>query len=349
MTPDRLVVPSSRRRVLWILATAVAVAIIPAGVFGWSAITEVGEQFRAGRVREAELLAAQVDQFIIDAFFELELAAAALAPGSGDGLAKRLETELDSPSLDEATLATLLFDEGGVIVDTRPTALLIAQRDAVQGREVASVVAESTSSISSPFRLAGGKEVVTALGVPIFASNGDRVGTFVGLIDLSGPVMAGFVEPASRIGVTGHADLVDDRGIVLASTNPTHVLGPGDHPEFYAEAVGLQTPVVRSVPHDAGDDVDLSTTHVMAWVPLRNAPWAVALGASESETMAPVTQLRHTLVATGVASLVVLLGGLAVAFRVWPLTPTGAPSSPDEDDQAERSHPMGKEAEGNTS
>jgi hypothetical protein len=209
------------------------------------------------------------------------------------------------------------------------------------------VVAESTSSISSPFSLAGGKEVVTALGVPIFASNGVRVGTFVGLIDLSGPVMAGFVEPASRIGVTGHADLVDDRGIVLASTNPTYVLGTGDHPEFYAEAAGLQTPVVRSVPHDAGeDDVDLSATHVMAWVPLRNAPWAVALGASESETMAPVIQLRHTLVATGVASFVVLIIGLAVAFGVWPPAPTGALPKPDIDDQADRTHPTARESEG---
>lgn len=347
MIPDDPVVPSGRRRALWILVAAVAVAIIPAGVFGWSAIAEVGEQLRAGRVREAELLAAQVDRFVNDAFFALELSAAALVPGPGDDLVHGLENEFDSYGLDEATLAILLFDDDGLIVDTRPTALVTTQSDGTQSREVISVVAESTSSISPPFSLAAGKEVVVALGVPIFTSTGDRLGTLVGLIDLSGSVMAGFVEPASRIGITGHADLVDDRGIVLASTNSTNVMGAGDHPEFYAEAAALRTPVVRSVPHLAGEgDVDSSLMHVMAWVPLRNAPWAVALGASEPETMASVIQLRNTLVATGVASLVVLLVGLTVAFGVWPPTPAGALPSPDKDDQSERSHPIAREAEG---
>lgn len=318
MTPDSPGAPSGRRRALSVLLASVAVAIIPAGAFGWSAIAEVGDHFRAGRLREAELLAAQVDQFVNDAFFDLELAAAALVPGPGDELAGGVKNDPDSPSLDVAILATLLFDQSGQIVNTRPSAFAASHSDATRGVEVASVIAESTSSISPPFSLEGGNEVVAALAVPIFASTGDRLGTLVELIDLSGPVIAGFVEPASRIGATGHADLVDDRGMVLASTNPSHVLGAGDHPEFYAEAAELRTSVVRSVPHDAGEgDVDLSSNHVMAWVPLRNAPWAVALGASEPETMASVTQLRRTLVATGVASLVVLLGGLAIAFRVW--------------------------------
>jgi len=318
MTPDRPGSPAGRRRALRILVAAVAVAIIPAGAFGWSAIAEVGDELRSGRLREAKLLSAQVDQFVNDAFFDLELAAAAIASGPADDLALRFKNEPDSPSLDEATLATLLFDERGQILKTKPTAFVAAQEDAMRGSEIASVVAESTSSISPPFILGSGKEVVAALAVPIYDSSGDQLGMLVGLIDLSGPVMAGFVEPARRIGATGHADLVDDRGMVLASTNPAHVLSAGDHPEFYAEAAELRTPVVRSVPHDAEEgDSDSSPRHVMAWVPLRNAPWAVALGASEPETMASVTQLRRTLVATGIASLVVLLGGLAVAFRVW--------------------------------
>lgn len=327
MTPDHPVEEPDRRRAFWILIAVVAVAIVPAGVFGWGAIAELGDELRAGRVREAELLAAQVDQFVNDAFFDLELAAAALAPGPGDDLVRGLENGSHSSSFDVATLATLLFDQRGQIVETRPTAFVTAQRDATRGSEVASVLAESISSISPPFSLAGGNEVVAALGVPIFAATGGRVGTLVGLIDLSGPVMAGFIEPASRIGVTGHADLVDDRGMVLVSTNPSHVLSTGDHPEFYAEAAGLRSPVVRTVPHGAGEgDFDLSSKHVMAWVPLRNAPWAVALGASEAETIASVTQLRRTLVATGIASLVVLLGGIAVAFRVWHPDSVGRPT-----------------------
>ena len=81
----------------------------------------------------------------------------------------------------DATLATLLFDERGQIMDTRPTAFVATQKDATRGSETASVITESTSSISPPFSLAGGNQVVAALAVPIFASTGGRLGTLVGL------------------------------------------------------------------------------------------------------------------------------------------------------------------------
>ena len=331
MTPDRsprLWFAAGRGRELAIFAAAVMVATTLAVGFAWRALDTMSDELRTARLREAELLAAQVEYFVSAAFFDLELTAAVVATDLDAQRAPAFGT--DSLPFDDSTLATLLFDEEGELAATRPSSFGVSEEEVGRG-ELAVVVAASTNAVSEPFTLAEGGRVVAALGVPMYASAGDRIGTVVGLIDLTGPVMAGFVEPAERIGVTGHADLIDDRGKVLVSTNPGHTLGEGDHPEFYTEAAELRAPLVQTVPHHADSgDVDVSSQHVMAWVPLRNAPWAVALGASAQETLAPVARLRTILVAAGIASLVVLTAGAVIAVDVR-RKPTG-PREADGDD-----------------
>ena len=309
---------------LSIFAAAVIVATAPATGFAWRALDTMSDELRTARLREAELLAAQVEYFVSAAFFDLELTAAVAAT---DLEAQRAPAFGNDPlPFDDSTVATLLFDEQGEVTAMQPPSFVVSDADVRRG-ELAAVVAAATNAVSEPFTLAEGGHVVAALGVPMYSSAGDRIGTIVGLIDLTGPVMAGFVEPAERIGTTGHADLIDDRGKVLVSTNPGHALGGGDHPEFYVDAAELRAPLVQTVPHHADPgDVDVSAQHVMAWVPLRNAPWAVALGASERETLAPVARLRTILVAAGLASLVVLTAGAAIAVGVRP-KPTGAPEA----------------------
>jgi len=106
---------------------------------------------------------------------------------------------------------------------------------------------------------------VTALGVPLYGSDGARAGTILGLLDLTEPLIVDLVEASRRLGTSGHADLVDDRGLVLASTNPSHVVSEGDHPEFYARAIAARTPVVETVEHITHpNDSDQSSRHVMA-------------------------------------------------------------------------------------
>jgi hypothetical protein len=302
--------------VLAILAAAAVVATTLAVGFAWRALDTMSDELRTARLREAELLAAQVEYFVSAAFFDLELTAAVVATDLEAQRAPAFGN--DTLPFDDSTLATLLFDEEGELAAMRPSSFVLSDDEVGRG-ELAVIIAASTNAVSEPFTLAEGGHVVAALGVPMYASAGDRIGTVVGLIDLTGPVMAGFVEPAERIGATGHADLIDDRGKVLVSSNPGHTLGGGDHPELYTEAAKLRTPLVQTVPHHAGSgDVDVSSHHVMAWVPLRNAPWAVALGASEQETLAPVARLRTFLVSAGIASLAVLMAGAVIAVGVRP-------------------------------
>ncbi len=81
--------------------------------------------------------------------------------------------------------------------------------------------------------------------------------------------------------------------------------GAGDHPELYEAVAVNRAPIVKRVEHDAdASSLDQSAWHIMAYVPLRTAPWGVAMGASEAEVLEPVSRLRTRFVAIGAASLV---------------------------------------------
>ncbi len=97
---------------------------------------------------------------------------------------------------------------------------------------------------------------------------------------------------------------------------------PGDHPDFYEEMAEARTPSVERVPHETdGPEGDQSRWHIMAYAPLRDAPWGIAIGASEAETVAGANELRRTLVILGVASVAVLLVGGVLVIRRIPVDP----------------------------
>ncbi len=56
----------------------------------------------------------------------------------------------------------------------------------------------------------------------------------------------------------------------------------------------------------------------MAYAPLRNAPWGIAIGASDEETMQVVTEQRRSFVILGVASFAVLCVGAALVVARIP-------------------------------
>ena len=64
---------------LSIFAAAVMVATTLAVGFAWRALDTMSDELRTARLREAELLAAQVEYFVSAAFFDLELTAAVVA------------------------------------------------------------------------------------------------------------------------------------------------------------------------------------------------------------------------------------------------------------------------------
>ena len=217
-----------------------------------------------------------------------------------------------SPAVRQRLLAEVYHSAGGAF-----TSVVLLDRS---GRVVSSLGTGGAKlppgpyrhqTISAPFRDARGRPVV-ALTVPVRTG-----GTIVGLLNLAGPDITDRLDAALRLGTTGHAELVGPDGIALASTEPGAALKPGEHLAFYREMFAARrtgTANVRVTPGSSEPAVMSHEHHVMAFVPLTDAPWAVSLGGTESDTYAPANHLRTTLILAGGGSLAAL----------WLLTLLGA-------------------------
>lgn len=295
----------NRRRFLFVLALEVAltVAAVPAIVASIGMIETMQAEVRASQLRLATLSALQADRMLLTAFGELERVA--IDSYRDDG-SETLQSVAPRTSLTQA----LIWVEAA-------TGMRSAEVKAPGlAKAPDSVLLQSSQAddwfVSEPWADALSGRPVTALSVPIYSADGVRAAALVGIMDLTEPLVTDLIQPMSEYGWSGHADLVDERGLVLASTEPGHVLGAGDHPDFYDRAASLRVPMVERVQYES--DVE-QEAHIMAYAPLRVAQWGVALGAAESDAYGAIWNVRRHLAALGFASLAALIVGIAVAFR----------------------------------
>jgi len=171
--------------------------------------------------------------------------------------------------------------------------------------------------LSSGQRYASGVETVegqptVVLGVPVFDDRHRAIGVLAIVLHPDRGPIHDLVASARGLANTGHAELLDHADRVVVSSETGHILGPGEHPDFYAplmaehrSAAGLTAPV------GAADPADQGQRHDMAFVPLQTVPWAVALGGSDDELSADSSRWQNQIVLFGALSL-----GLALLL-VW--------------------------------
>lgn len=310
--------PSPLQSVAAVLLTAVLIVAIPAVWFAWTAIGEVTDEIEDGRLRLARLAAIQADRVVVEAFFEIELIAQALTT---EPFATSMSSQADA--LREIHGHGASFHSGVVLLDGGGDTIAAVSDASFDDVNIDTLLRTAAMAqdreVSMPWLDAGSGHAMTALSVPVYGPDGTRTATIVGIMDLAEPLISDLIVPAARLGPSGHADLVDERGVVLASTDPGHILTPGDHPDFYERAATTRIAQVDRAAHLAGPgDADPSAWHIMAYAPLQNAPWGVAMGASQEETLETVRRLQNRLLAVGVATAATLLLGVGLALRWIP-------------------------------
>jgi signal transduction histidine kinase len=198
-----------------------------------------------------------------------------------------------------------LIDRTGQVVLAHPPELYAPGDDLSTLPHISQALAARTPTISDGFIAPGSHRPVVAVTVPVYQNN-QFWGLLSGLLDLSSPAVVESLHQAAKAGHTGHAALVDAQGRTLASTFELDFLSPGEHYTFYQQAINTGQPVIKTVPFERGDIPNETEDHlhVMAYAPLKNARWGVAVGGDEAETFAGVVRLR-----LGLA----LLGGVALA------------------------------------
>jgi len=155
-------------------------------------------------------------------------------------------------------------------------------------------------------RLAGSPAII--LAVPVRTAGGRSVGVLGLVIRPEEWIVNDLVAGARGIANTGHAELIDQAGNVIVSSERGRVLGAGEHPDLYGPllashgtAVGLTTPVGSIDPADQGE------RHEMSFVSLESAPWGLALGGAEAELTADANRWQQQLVQFGALTLALAL------------------------------------------
>jgi signal transduction histidine kinase/HAMP domain-containing protein len=312
-----------RRLTLWprlAIGVTLGFIVLFAGfsVLGIQAVDASTTRILHERLALTEELAEDFDGLLANAFSEL----AAYNPGPS------------SPVVQRRLLAEIYQGGGGVfatvfLVDSHGQVLSSFGHGAppVGGqlggeRYLSRVMASGRRTVSAAYRDSRGKPVV-ALAVPIRVHGAVR-DVLVGTIDLMGVQVTDRLDTAKSVEPTGHAELVGADGIALASTEPGEALKPGEHLAFYRKMLKASKPGIADVPVTPNHQEPARMAHqqhVMAFARLTVAPWGVALGGTYSDTYAPASRLRRTLLLAGGGSLAALwlLTLLGARFLVRPV------------------------------
>ena len=136
-------------------------------------------------------------------------------------------------------------------------------------------------------------------------------------IDPGQSTIGGFVRPI-RLGETGYVELVDQNGIVVARTESGPRVTPfeeSDHSGRFADLISAGKPTL-GLCHTCHIPVQrVERRDVLAFVPLSQASWGVVIRQSEDEALAPVHDLRQSMIMFAVVLTVIMLFLVFVVSR----------------------------------
>ncbi len=150
--------------------------------------------------------------------------------------------------------------------------------------------------------------------VPLKDKAGRPAGVAAGQIDPNSPVIQNLVQSSSdhsRFVV----ELVDQAGVVIASSNPDRVFSCSDRSRYLERLIATHEKAVfkcHRCHEDRAGSMERSTD-VLAFAPLQEAPWGIAVREPESDTFESSMALRRRFLALG---LIVFASALALAAAI---------------------------------
>jgi signal transduction histidine kinase len=196
------------------------------------------------------------------------------------------------------------FTEGVFVIDRAGKIVSIEPQHALPNRDkfsmlpqIQEVLALGRPAVSN--LVVDGVRRVYAF-VPIRDSRNDLIATIGGELDPEKSRFRSLLHPI-RLGETTYFDLVDGRGIVLASTQPGRAFVNSDHGRFLASLIRNKKAVVGSCHtcHEQNGLGEKREREVVAFAPLKNAPWGVSLRQAEKEALAPSFSMERRFLTIG--------------------------------------------------
>jgi signal transduction histidine kinase len=258
------------------------------GWLSWSSVRTLESQVLEERQQLAITVAAHVDS-VVNSQIEL-LEKISLAPGAGG-------PRVEPAALREAYVRSrfltgdFLLDRNGQVVQAEPAGAPLAgpPKDLPAVREA---LAKGVPQISG---LSAGPDSNHRLFllVPLRNAQSQVVGIIGGEID---PESSGFRGLLNFVplGTNETADLVDRRGVVIASTEAGRLYTESDHRQVLAELIERRSPAVGTCHgcHESGQ-AQQRVDEVMAFAPLPSrASWGISIRQREAQAFSAAAALR---------------------------------------------------------
>ncbi len=284
------------------------------GLFGFLALEAVQESTQA--VFQERLMMAQVTADHID--FQLKEALDYLQTASRTGPTGLLELD---PQPQRAALAAVrarlpifaqqvyLVDRNGTVLMAEPVPSPLEGASLFDYVHIRRVLEGGRPEVSGAVLDPVTKKPEVALAVPVTDRSGRTVGVLGASADIARASLASLIL-GIKPGRTGHTQILDGNGTVLASTEPSFVLRRSRHYDLLFSLLRQKSATVVS--HSTEEGVE-SFREVVAFAPLAHLPWGVSVEQDEREALAVGRDLATRLV---VLALLSLLGALATGAVV---------------------------------
>jgi len=311
---------SLRKRIMLLVAIGLVVATVPLGVMGIGMLGAATDRILAERLAMARSTAVHLNEELAEIWDQLNRLTVQITPlWKAKDLDRVRRVIVDvAPQMTMLSGGIFLTDpDGRVIVQAaaRPTlpAALLGGLPSVK-----TTLTAGRLGISDLVRTAAGVPVVV-FSVPVPGTLDLPMGAVVGVHNLDDSILRTLISGLA-VGASGHAAIVNEHGIVLASTDPAEQFTRGEHPEFFAQGIARSRAFVGPAEEVHGASSDRTEIHIMAFAPLTGAPWGLGVGQNEEETLGPIRHLRDRIILFGV--------GVLMAALLFAWLDTGAVAAP---------------------
>ncbi|TAK21838.1 MAG: sensor histidine kinase [Chloroflexota bacterium] len=297
------------RKIGFLVAGGLVLLFALFGLLGVRLADDNAKRTADERLAVARLTVSFLDIEIAEQFEQLERAAA-MAAGATDDVGDQRHILRDLLVSPEPFVASVfLTDRSGRLIWAEPPDSSDPGADLSAYAHVREPLATGARYASTVHGMGYGGHPTVVLAVPVPGYDGVPIGVVGAAIDPRHPALHSLIAATSQLGETGHAELVDQAGQVIVSSEPGRELGPAEHPGFFrglqalnASGVGVTEPIGDEDPAERGQ------RHVMAFVPMVNAQWGLLLGGSEAEFLASTNRWLGQIALSGGLSLLVALG-----------------------------------------
>ncbi len=290
-----------------LVALPLVIIFLVFGYVGLSIISRSTQQNLNERLLVTQVLAEEISQQSHQLIRDFEIIADSLY--SKEGYWEPAKERLRSMTIFSTVYVDDVFilDRAGNMVWNYPSSQSPFPYSLSQYPSISRTIKEKKAGISSLIFQATDGEARVLFSVPVIGARGEVVGVIGGSVNPAEGRMAKLITPF-RLGKSGYAELVDENGIVMASARPERLFKKDDHADRFSELIYKEESRVAACHRCHEEQKNGKVKDVLAFTPVREAPWGVAVRQLEEEALGPVRDTRN---------MMLILGGPVVVAALY--------------------------------